>query len=103
MDPGHVAEQLKQQAMQAGVVVFVALDQVEQAGEGGFDLHHLKDGFVAAAVVEQDGGDDMQDGSIFLLQRAVNKEGRRHMSGQGGIAPVAGSRQIGGAHSPCSE
>lgn len=59
--------------MQAGVVVLVALDQVEQTRKGGLDLHHLKDGFITAAVVEQDGCDDVQDGGMFLLQQAVDE------------------------------
>lgn len=88
--------------MQAGIVVLVALDQLEQAGERALKLHHLKDGFIAAAVIEQHGGDDVQYGCVFLLQRAVNRELAGKCRGCGGIAPVAGSRQIGGAHSPCS-
>ena len=71
--PGHVAEQLEQQAVQARVVVLVALDQVEQTGEGGLSLHHVKDGFIAAAVVEQDGRDNVQDGGMFLLQQTVDE------------------------------
>jgi hypothetical protein len=59
--------------VQAGVVVLVALDEVEQAGKGGLGLHHLKDGFIAAAVVEQDGRDNVQDGGVFLLQQAVDE------------------------------
>lgn len=77
LDPRHVAEQLEQQAVQARVVVLVALDEVEQAGEGAFGQHHVECGLVAAAVVEQDGRDDVQHLGIFLLdvQKGVNSCG----------------------------
>jgi hypothetical protein len=59
--------------VQAGIVVLVALDQVEQARKGGLGLHHLKDGLIAAAVVEQHGRDNVQDGGMLFLQQTVDE------------------------------
>lgn len=72
----HVAEQLEQETMQPRAVVLVALDQVEQAGKGALGLHHLKDGFIAAAVVKQHSRDNVQHRGMLLLQRAVNSGSR---------------------------
>lgn len=72
LDARHLVHELEEEAVEAGVLVLAAVEELEQAREAALVDHGAEGGLVAAAVEHQEAGDGVQRGRVVLLQQAVD-------------------------------
>lgn len=73
LHPAHFVEELKEKAVQAGVVVEALLDHAHQTREGALLAHELVCGPVLPAVVQEEDHHQMQDCRVIFLQETLDE------------------------------